>query len=256
MDKPLVSILCPAYNCEAYIAEAIVSIQAQTYTNWEMIIIDDGSPDNLGNVARKYAERDGRIRVSRIPHGGHAIALNAAWSKARGELIGRQDADDWSEPARFERQIDELLSQEADLVSCLMARYRKGRSGKKTLGRDVGGSGCVPRDFCTMSNTKGPASATIISRRKVWEKVGPFDTIAAGHEVGSTDSDWIFRVLMVDNPPLKWAHVHDELYCYRDHPGQCTKTHALLGVDDHELFRAKYGPAILARLDREAGVLA
>lgn len=251
MSDRLLSILCPAWNCSEYLPCAIESIQAQTYTNWELIIVDDGSTDELLSVANTYAKKDDRIWVFKIPHGGHSVAINVALSHAGGELIGRQDADDWSLPDRFQRQIEELDRQGADLVSCLMQRVRK--NGRVTLGRSVGGSGCIPRDFCTGKNTKGPAAATLVVKRAVYDRLGGFRTDVPGHMMGSTDSDWIFRALLVDDPPYKWAHVHDELYCYRDHPKQGTKTHSAVAVADHLRFQQEYAPRILARLDREEG---
>lgn len=246
--EPALSILSPAYRCAKFLGCMIESVQAQTYADWELIIVDDGSDDGTLDVARQYARRDSRIRTSQIPHGGHSVALNACIALARGRLIGRQDADDWSNPARFQTQIDLLQQEEADLCSCLMVRVR--RRGRCILGREQGGSGMIPIDFCTNEATKGPATATIICKRGVYDKVGPFRTDVPGHLMGSTDSDWLFRILLVDNPPYKWCHVHDELYHYRDHPNQATKRFAKLGRNDHAMFRDQYAPKILERLKR------
>ncbi len=255
MVDPSLSILMPAYRCQEYIGRAIESVQAQTYVNWELIVVNDGSDDDLEGVAKTFAKSDPRIRVSAIPHGGHSMALNACFIQARGDLIGRQDADDWSLPTRFETQIRELLNTEADLCSCLMQRHiQRGSRCRVVLGRNVGGSGMIPHEFCLRDAVKGPAAATLVFHRKVYDRLGGFDTTAPGHMMGSTDSDWIFRALLVDDPPYKWAHVHDELYCYRDHPKQGTKLFSRVGMTDHLDFRKKYAPTILARLGHKAGM--
>ena len=76
MQSGLVSIITPCYNGEKYISETIESVIAQTYPNWEMIIIDDGSKDNSLKIAMEYAQKDNRISVFQQPNGGSASARN------------------------------------------------------------------------------------------------------------------------------------------------------------------------------------
>src|SRR4051794_30087692 len=84
--QPLVSILVGNYNYADYIRQTIESVLVQTYAKWELIICDDGSTDQSIAVIESYLERDRRIRLLRKPNGGHASALNAAFSVCRGDL--------------------------------------------------------------------------------------------------------------------------------------------------------------------------
>ena len=248
MTRPLISVVTPAYRAGPFIGKMIQSMLDQTYPDWELIIVDDGSDDNQCEVVEDFLGKDSRITLHRSPHDCNSVAFNLGLSFARGEYIACQEADDWSEPTRFERQIDELERVGADLVSCLMVR-RRGRVVIR--GRDVGGTGCVPEEFCSAKYTKGPAYGTIVAKRRVYDKVGGLSKYCEDHITYCDDSEWIFRVLSVGDPPFKWAHVHDELYNYRTHSGQMSRIHRTQLAKDHSVFRAKYAPQILARLCRE-----
>ncbi|TWH55712.1 glycosyltransferase family 2 protein [Dulcicalothrix desertica] len=97
-EAPLVSILVPNYNYARYIGEAIESALRQTYSNFEVIICDDGSKDNSCEIVETYVQKDSRVKLIRKPNGGVASALNAAYREAKGEIISILDADDiWVE---------------------------------------------------------------------------------------------------------------------------------------------------------------
>lgn len=93
-NSPLVSIMMPAYNAERYIGEAIASVREQTYANWELIIVDDGSTDHTAAIAAQAAVADPRVRLVQQPNGGEAVARNTALAHMHGELIAFLDADD------------------------------------------------------------------------------------------------------------------------------------------------------------------
>lgn len=98
----------PVYNAERYLTEAMDSILAQTFTDFELIVIDDGSTDGSRAILNRYAATDPRVRMIRRPNTGLTPALNECLELARGEFIARMDADDVSLPERFELQIDYL----------------------------------------------------------------------------------------------------------------------------------------------------
>jgi glycosyltransferase involved in cell wall biosynthesis len=104
-DNPLISVVMPAYNAERYVGAAVESILAQTFTDFEFIIIDDGSQDETGNIVRKFGERDPRIILIDQTNQGLVKSLNTGCAKARGKYIARMDADDISHPERFARQV-------------------------------------------------------------------------------------------------------------------------------------------------------
>jgi teichuronic acid biosynthesis glycosyltransferase TuaG len=112
LQDNLVSIITPAYNAEAYVAETIESVMAQTFPNWEMVIVDDGSTDSTVEIIEKYRARDGRIRLFRLPRkekseaGGPARARTHALQQARGRYIAFLDSDDLWLPNKLERQVE------------------------------------------------------------------------------------------------------------------------------------------------------
>ncbi len=118
MVDGLVSIITPCYNGERFIAETIESVLGQTYANWEMIVVDDGSRDNTAQVAAGYAARDGRIQVVRQPNGGTASARNNAMRRAKGRYIALLDADDVWERDFLERQLAFMKEKNATCVCC------------------------------------------------------------------------------------------------------------------------------------------
>ena len=102
----MVTIGLPFYNAEKYLALAIESVQAQTYNDWELLLLDDGSTDNSLSIAQSYAQKDSRIKV--ISDGKNknlATRLNELPSLAQGLYLARMDADDIMHPARIERQL-------------------------------------------------------------------------------------------------------------------------------------------------------
>ena len=102
----MVTIGLPFYNAEKYLALAIESVLQQTYTNWELLLLDDGSTDNSLSIAQSYAQKDSRIKV--ISDGKNknlATRLNELPSLAQGLYLARMDADDIMLPARIERQL-------------------------------------------------------------------------------------------------------------------------------------------------------
>jgi glycosyltransferase involved in cell wall biosynthesis len=121
-ECPLISVIMPVYNAELYLADAVNSILAQTYANFEFIIVDDGSTDGSAELVRTFAERDNRIRPLFLEHGGLARALNVGIQSARGDWIARMDADDVSLPERLGVQLDWIHQTGVDVCgSCWKA---------------------------------------------------------------------------------------------------------------------------------------
>ena len=105
-----VSVIMSVYNEEATIAEAIESIIAQTYTDWELIIINDCSTDGSPEIVRRYAREQNRIRIFENEHRlGLAASLNKGIKAARGKYIARMDGDDFSYRERLEKQVTFMI---------------------------------------------------------------------------------------------------------------------------------------------------
>lgn len=111
-----VSIIVPVYKVEDYIRECIDSILAQTYPYFELILVDDGSPDNCGRICDDYAKGDNRIKVVHKVNGGISSARNAGLEVAKGEWIMHVDGDDWIEPDMIESLIEAAQITGADMV--------------------------------------------------------------------------------------------------------------------------------------------
>jgi glycosyltransferase involved in cell wall biosynthesis len=104
-SMPTVSVIMAVYNAGGYLAEAVDSVLAQTFRNFEFVIIDDGSTDGSGQLLREYAAKDSRIRVIQRENKGQTPSLNEGIELARCDLIARMDADDACLPNRLERQV-------------------------------------------------------------------------------------------------------------------------------------------------------
>lgn len=111
-----VSIIMPVYKVEDYVGRAIESMQAQTLTDYEFLIVDDGTPDRSGEICEEYAARDPRIKVIHKENGGAPSARNMAMDIARGKYMYFLDSDDWAEPTMLEDMVALAEKNEAQLV--------------------------------------------------------------------------------------------------------------------------------------------
>lgn len=129
--EPLVSVVLPVYNGEKYLAAAIDSILAQSFANFELIMVDDGSTDGSQQILREYERRDPRVRVIVRENRGLATTLNDSIDVARGAWIARMDQDDIALPHRFGRQLEWLARTGADIAGSWVRRF--GTSDKRVV---------------------------------------------------------------------------------------------------------------------------
>lgn len=130
--EPRVSVVMPVYNGERFLAAAVESILSQTFSDFEFIIVDDGSIDRTAEILATYAHRDSRVRVVRMTtNRGVTVALNNGIRLSRGELIARMDADDVSLPNRFERQV-QYLAAHPDIAVVGSWFYPIDRDGRRS----------------------------------------------------------------------------------------------------------------------------
>ena len=107
MQTDLVSIIMPSYNSEKFISKTIESVINQTYERWEIIIVDDCSPDNSNQIIEKYCKNDSRIKLIKLEqNSGPAVARNRAIEEAKGRYIAFLDADDLWLPEKLEKQLE------------------------------------------------------------------------------------------------------------------------------------------------------
>jgi Glycosyltransferases involved in cell wall biogenesis len=118
MSNPLVSVIIPAFNIQNYLTQCIDSIRSQDFDSFEIIIIDDGSTDDTGKIARDYADRDPRIRVVTQSNRGLPSARNAGLSIAQGDYIAHIDGDDWIDAGFLSSMHGCAVKTQADIVFC------------------------------------------------------------------------------------------------------------------------------------------
>lgn len=118
----------PVYNAEAFVAQTIDSILAQTFTDFEFLIINDGSTDGSLKVLQDYAAKDSRIRLISRPNTGYIVALNEGLELARGKYVARIDSDDLADPRRFELQVARMEA-DPDLVALGSCAYAMDEAG-------------------------------------------------------------------------------------------------------------------------------
>lgn len=118
MQSPEISIIVPVYKVEKYLSKCVDSILAQTFTDFELILVDDGSPDSCGKICDEYALKDSRIKVIHKENGGLSDARNAGIAVAKGEYLGFVDSDDYIAPDMYELLYRLIRENDADISIC------------------------------------------------------------------------------------------------------------------------------------------
>ena len=128
MPNPTISVIVPIYKVEEYLRRCVDSILVQTFTDFELFLVDDGSPDNCGAMCDEYASKDSRIRVIHKKNGGLSDARNAALDMMTGEYVTFIDSDDWVESNHLESMLTALEKHGADMAICnFISAYDDGR---------------------------------------------------------------------------------------------------------------------------------
>jgi len=167
-DAPLVSVLIPAHNAHRFLECALGSVQNQTYTNVEILVVDDGSDDGTADLVRTLAADDPRIQLFRQSNQGVAAARNRALAEAQGPYVAPLDADDIWFPRKLEWQVARM--QETGPATGLVYAWWAGLGEDGTI---VGAAGLPSKGTCTTrspiaisSATRAcPSSAELSSRR-------------------------------------------------------------------------------------------
>ena len=118
MENELISIIIPMYNTEQYIECCLDSIRRQTYKNLEVIMIDDGSTDNVATICKKYCNKDSRFRYFYKQNEGVSIARNMGLEIANGDIIAFVDSDDYIKENMIENMVSKMEKEKSDIVIC------------------------------------------------------------------------------------------------------------------------------------------
>jgi glycosyltransferase involved in cell wall biosynthesis len=219
--------MMPAWNAEKYIGEAIKSCQDQTYGNWELCVVDDGSTDETARIVFEASLKDNRIRLELMNHAGCPTARNEALLMASGDIIARQDADDLQDPTRLDKQVLYLLDHEdIDIVTCRMNWLMHGElSLRQAMGMNV-------KSYME-GKSGGPVCASIVAWKYVYDKVGGFDP----DQLAGSDGAWNFRAIIAN---MAWGFIAEPLYTYRRHAEQITKRLSREQRATHDEARKRY----------------
>jgi len=207
---PLVSVIMPVYNGEKYLAAAIDSILNQTFTDFELVIVDDGSTDGSAEIVGKYKKCDGRIRFLQLERNtGQASAQNAGLAVATGSFINFTDCDDISLPQRLEKQLAFLGSHPH--IGSVGARAKVYNEDLTVALFDFN----VPNSHSLIAfNLLFGASfvgATVVTRREYVDQVGGL----ASEERKCPDLNLSCRMLWQTS--IRFANIPEYLYLYRRH---------------------------------------
>ena len=142
MEQQKISVIVPVYKVEAFLDRCVQSIANQSYKNLEIILVDDGSPDNCPALCDAWAEKDGRIKVIHKANGGLSDARNAGMAIATGELMGFVDSDDWITPDMYQHLRDLLDADDSDIAACGVEMVWEDGTPSRMLTR----SGCCVLD--------------------------------------------------------------------------------------------------------------
>lgn len=138
MEQQKISVIVPVYKVEAFLDRCIQSVTSQSYKNLEIILVDDGSPDNCPAMCDAWAEQDSRVKVIHKKNGGLSDARNAGMAIATGELMGFVDSDDWIAPDMYQHLYDLMATDNSDIAACGVEMVW----GDGTPSRSLTKSGC------------------------------------------------------------------------------------------------------------------
>lgn len=226
MSTPTVSVIIPAYNAAPWLKSAVDSIHAQSFQDWELIIVNDGSTDDTLQVA--HDQKDHRVHVIDQRNAGVSAARNAGLTKALGNFIAFMDADDAMLPDNLERKLDCLQETGVDWVFGDMIRCDEDLKPTGYVMR--GTDGDVKRALLLNVGTVVPiACSNVLARRRCFDQGVAFD------EILSNSADQDFTLQLADR--FSYRHLPMALGLYRVLPGSMSKNVARYQEDHLRFFR-------------------
>lgn len=231
MPSPRVSVIIPARNRANYLPTAIESVLAQTLTDFELIVVDDGSTDETPELVQRYQARDPRVRlVCNETSRGIAGARNRGTAEARGEYVAALDSDDYAYPQRLARQVD-FLDRHPDhavVSSWVIWMHADGRLQRKVRRRPVNSDDAAAMLIFNASISQPSATARTAVLRE-----HPYD------ETFSMSSDYELWSRLAGHYRL--ANLPEVLVCCRDHDTRTTQGKAQRVIEcQHAIYRAQF----------------
>ena len=226
-----ISVIIPIYKVEEYLNECLTSVVNQTYTKLEIILVEDGSPDNCPAMCDDWAKRDSRIRVIHKSNGGLSDARNAGIDVATGNYIAFVDSDDYIKPDMIEKLYTALIRENADIAACGILTCEGERQTAWGC-RDVVGT---PKQIYALlyNDTAYPVAAwNKLYKRSCWQTLR--------FPIGKTCEDAFTTYLLIHNA-RRIIMIPEALYCYRIRPGSImTSSFSPRKMDEEEAWRCNY----------------
>jgi glycosyltransferase involved in cell wall biosynthesis len=214
-DPPQIAVIVPAYGVAHLVGEALASLQAQTFLDWECLVIDDGAPDDVAGAVAPYLA-DSRIRFLATDNGGVGCARNRAIARTRAPYIALLDGDDLLRPRYLERMVVALDSDpQASFVTCdarIFGTVREARFCASAMQR---GRGTVTGTLADVLSRRFAVYIGSLFRRTDWERVGGFDETMTHCE----DFDFWVRLLLLGGHAL---YIDELLGEYRVRPSSAS----------------------------------
>lgn len=219
MSSPLVSVVMPVYNASRYLSDAIDSILGQTFEDFELIAIDDGSSDRSLDILKSYERLDSRVHIISRPNTGIVGALNDGIQVAAGEYIARMDADDMALPKRFVAQVEYMEHHPECVVVGTNVMFTCPRAEPHFRSSLPDGHVAIERELL-LGNGGAMIHPTLMMRRVEIVQIGGY---RRQHQFGEEfdlleDLDLYLRLAMIG----KCANLSDVLLMYRRHPDSIT----------------------------------
>jgi teichuronic acid biosynthesis glycosyltransferase TuaG len=166
--KPLVSVIIPAYNCSKYIAESVGAVLGQTFPDFEVIVVNDGS-DDTEELLEVLSDFENRITYIHRENGGPGAARNSGIEASRGVYLGFVDGDDVWRPEFLEKQLDALKEKKCDLIYCDARYFGETRSENETFALRSPSNGKVTTESLILGTCNVILSGTVVKKEKVIE---------------------------------------------------------------------------------------
>ena len=206
MDS-LISVIVPVYNVGEYLSRCVDSILKQTYSNLEIILVDDGSTDDSGHICDTYIPRDSRIRVIHKKNGGLSSARNAGIEKAKGEYLSFIDSDDYIHPEFYERLYTAIMENDADVAVCNFKQVAHGTetdTGERKVSKFVGKQSIMDNFY------NSNCAASVVAWNKLYKR-SVFGQLRYKPGIIHEDEELTYRILYSSNCAV---YLSDTLYYY------------------------------------------
>lgn len=241
-DLPLVSVVLPAYNAEHTVVQALASLQAQTFTDFEVVVVNDGSTDGTARVVADLASTDGRIRlIDRAENRGLVASLIEGVAAARGPLIARLDADDTSRPTRLQRQVEQFADDGVVLSATAFTRILPDGTLLRESRPPVTHGGMA----AALAVTNRLNHSAVMFRRSAYDAAGGYDPATFPAE----DYDLWLRMMRVG----EFRGVDEILVDCTSSPNGVSGTRAEEQRQMCEALRASYVRELTGRVDTFPG---